>query len=855
MAYLRSIILVWVLSFPVVITALAQQTSGTLSVKEEVGVTLSRLTQKLEAAKPDTNKASLLIQQSHIYWYEKTNQNNFLDSSLIAALAARELCNKLHFIKGSNEANFMICRASVEKGDLKTARAVVSQVYGEERVRILLTISEHFVLLRELRSQIDTAFPILNNAINLSKSIGSSSWYYQSLLLLGKYYFIKGDFGKGKEAVLRIIRSCDSTSDFAGEAHYWSELGIYMPKTDSTYRDIVHCHTMAIKFYLKAGNKKEAAYSLEDKAMSNLVAGQPDSAEREALEAFSWLHAIKEKPSFDTYLFMSDIYQVKGNFPKALNYAIDALNLAGPLSERKKWKAETELGIIYDELNQPEKALPYLKSASDYSISVNDYEMFFWKYRTIEDQIKTGDTKNALKQFLVFAHKVKPMTSNQQEIIAAAYGDLYYALGDFEKAEGYYLEMIEQDKQALPESKKQLGYDNNIHGSEAFYKIGGFYLARKQYATARPYLLYALTGPNSPGAEEKSNMEFSLFKVDSALGKFESAIRHFEHSKNVKDSMFSAIKSRQISELEIQYETGQREKSFLALQNKSMLQNEELEKGRLEKNITLAGVATLFVIAGLAYNGYRNKKRSNLKLTRQQSEINDKNHKLQHLVEDKDKLLSEKDWLLKEVHHRVKNNLQIVMSLLSTQSAYLESVAALDAIHESQHRVQAIALIHQRLYRGSDVTNIGMHAYVSDLVGYLSDCFDTRRQHIRIEQLIEPIYLDLSQTVPLGLILNEAITNAIKYAFDEQGGAIIISMQLIREDELMLHISDNGRGLPADFDLTKTSSLGMEMMKALSKQLGGELKLVNDPGLHISLVFRIEKVLNPGADTLVDLAG
>jgi len=305
--------------------------------------------------------------------------------------------------------------------------------------------------------------------------------------------------------------------------------------------------------------------------------------------------------------------------------------------------------------------------------------------------------------------------------------------------------------------------------------------------------------------------------------------------------------------LEIQYETGQREKSFLALKNQSILQNEELERGRLEKNITLAGTAMLLVIAGVAYNGYRNKKRSNFKLTKQQSEINDQNHKLQTLVEDKDKLLTEKDWLLKEVHHRVKNNLQIVMSLLSTQSAYLEGTAALEAIHDSQHRVQAISLIHQKLYSGSNVATISMPAYVSDLVGYLSDCFDTRHRRIRFEQIIEPVNLDLSQTLPLGLILNEAITNAIKYAFGDEGGEIIVAIQLIGGDGLMLNISDNGRGLPADFNLKEANSLGMEMMKALSKQLGGELKLRNDAGLHISVEFRVEKILSHGADTRIDL--
>jgi two-component sensor histidine kinase len=307
--------------------------------------------------------------------------------------------------------------------------------------------------------------------------------------------------------------------------------------------------------------------------------------------------------------------------------------------------------------------------------------------------------------------------------------------------------------------------------------------------------------------------------------------------KNAKFQQQRAISQSKLQQTELQK---------IGLQRH--IQDAELDRVNLQRNITFGGVATLFIISALAYNGYRNKQRSNFKLQVQQKEINEQNIILQNLLgdkdvllTDKDTLLTEKDWLLKEVHHRVKNNLQIVMSLLSSQSAYLENTAALDAIRESQNRVQAISLIHQKLYSSNNVANIIMPAYVSDLVGYLADCFDTRARGIRIEQLIESINLDLAQAVPLGLIMNEAITNAIKYAFDKKGGKIIVALHQIGSNGLMLHISDNGKGLPEDFDLQKATSLGMEMMKALSKQLGGEFKISNNSGLHISVEFLIER--------------
>ena len=210
---------------------------------------------------------------------------------------------------------------------------------------------------------------------------------------------------------------------------------------------------------------------------------------------------------------------------------------------------------------------------------------------------------------------------------------------------------------------------------------------------------------------------------------------------------------------------------------------------------------------------------------------------------DKDKCLNEKDWLLKEVHHRVKNNLQIVMSLLSTQSAYLQNNDAIEAIRESRNRVQSISLIHQKLYSGSNVASIDMPAYVADLIGYLRDGFDTATQGIRFEQLVEPIKIDLAQAVPLGLILNEAITNAIKYAFPKKDGHVIVGLQTLEHDTVLLTISDNGKGLPEDFDIKTSSSLGMEMMKALSKQLGGTFEIKSKSGTTITIEFQLEKVL------------
>jgi two-component sensor histidine kinase len=245
-----------------------------------------------------------------------------------------------------------------------------------------------------------------------------------------------------------------------------------------------------------------------------------------------------------------------------------------------------------------------------------------------------------------------------------------------------------------------------------------------------------------------------------------------------------------------------------------------------------AGIALLGLILLLGYSRYRLKQQANRQLEEKQTAINLQNDSLKQLV-------NEREWLLKEIHHRVKNNLQIVISLLNSQSLYLKDNAALNVIRESQHRMNSISLIHQKLYQGDNLSGIDMRDYIFELAIYLQDSFDTRGK-IAFLMDIERLILDVSQAVPLGLILNEAITNAIKYAFKEQleDAKISISFRQREQQGLLLSISDNGAGLPPDFDLGNSLSLGMNLMLGLSRQLGGKMELKNEEGLHIQIIVQ-----------------
>jgi two-component sensor histidine kinase len=252
----------------------------------------------------------------------------------------------------------------------------------------------------------------------------------------------------------------------------------------------------------------------------------------------------------------------------------------------------------------------------------------------------------------------------------------------------------------------------------------------------------------------------------------------------------------------------------------------------------------LVFLSGVIYNRYRLKRHSNQLLLLQKRQIHEKNQALEglllekeHLLSHKDTLLEEKEWLLREVHHRVKNNLQIVMSLLSSQAAYLEDDKVLSAIKESQQRVYAISLIHENLYQSENVSLISMDAYVKEVGEYLLDSFQVQGR-IEFHREVAAIDLDIAIAVSLGLIINEAVTNSLKYAFpNRQKGSVSVSLQPVNNGNYLLKVGDNGIGLGSDFDPKCTPSLGMNLMKGLTKQLDGSMKIETTNGLTVSVLF------------------
>jgi len=207
--------------------------------------------------------------------------------------------------------------------------------------------------------------------------------------------------------------------------------------------------------------------------------------------------------------------------------------------------------------------------------------------------------------------------------------------------------------------------------------------------------------------------------------------------------------------------------------------------------------------------------------------------------------LQEKEVLLKEVHHRVKNNLQVISSILNLQSSYVKDEGTLNILKESQNRIKSMAFIHESLYQTKDFSSINFTEYVVNLSQNLIHSYSNFDHEIKLNLDIQNVFLNLDLAIPCGLIINEIVSNALKYAFvdNSHGGEINIDMQ-INGDDLVLKVGDNGKGLPKNIDYRNTESLGLQLVVTLTDQLGGKIELDLEKGTNYTIIFKQNQVKN-----------
>jgi len=656
-------------------------------------------------------------------------------------------------------------------------------------------------------------------------------------ILLSKSFTSKGEYEKSESYANTAIKIFSETDDKPNIAEAFAVLGA--ANYDSReLSETIGIQKKAVQLFEELGNKDKEALARRELGQSYMSDGKMQDGIEELERALATYKAAGEDQVQKTYSLIGIASDQMGDHKTALEYGLKAVQLAEENNDTSGDAAEiyNYAAMTYYHLKQTEKASTYFQKA--YTIA-KKYNGKGLSTMILTNLIRTLTTLKKYREAVVY---LKEMEKDFNEMGFTAQNMLinrcivtYTDLEEYKKATPYV-------NMAVARAAKLNSDDQNL--TLLYPGIVMYYRKTKQYDLTRKYaeLNLALNKKirNMIGISE---MHRTLFTLDSLKSDFESALKHYKFQKIYSDSLYHSNKSKEIAELQIQYDTEKKDKDLLSKDKalllkdkKNLLLQKDSDQANLIKNISLGGLLLFFSILLLLYNRYRTKQKINTILEQQKDEINFKNKNLE-------KLVSEKEWLLKEVHHRVKNNLQMVMSLLYSQSHYLTDIAAKKAIKDSQHRIHSMSLIHKKLYQSDNVVTIKMDIYVAELIEYFRLSFGTG-QRIRFTAEIEDVELDTNQAVPIGLIINEGITNSIKHAFPEGSeGLIKISLAQSPENRITLSISDDGTG-DSNYTADKEfSSLGMKLIKGLTEDLNGVLTIDNENGYTLSIVFPYDEKL------------
>jgi two-component system, sensor histidine kinase PdtaS len=700
------------------------------------------------------------------------------------------------------------------------------------RADVMLDLALSYVFRPgEYKSDLDSAMLWVKQAETVNRPVQDKRIEAKTCFVYSNLFREGGNIAEGSKYIDRslvLYRTIDAPSNM-GEALI-EAANYYSGDDNEMFKKKRQNFVEALALFRRAGNKLREADALKNIGdFDNVLDEDRRLSMKELKEALAIYTSIGYERLYGVYITLANLCNQEGDWPNLLRYCELAVKCGEQTRDTSLQMARiyAETGKAYMQLGKLENAVTFEKKAIGIGKKYDTLEYYVPMMRDLcFSLLHAGRAEEAVGQLKdiekLISSRKKPLPDFQQSAFLSTEVLVYVGIKQYEKAASYAKQYVRILKKypstdyVYMFSSPLIAYFTNTHQG-------------KEAETLADSLLGFAHATNV-----KQNVAvcyLSKSRADSSIGDLQGALINYQLYKKMTDSVLNEASSFQLAQVQVELETEKKDNDIKALQQQEVIQKVRLEHSRVTNIIVIISVIVLSFLLLLLYSRYRIKQRLHRQVEQKQQAINEKNTALEQLV-------NEKDWLVKEIHHRVKNNLQIVISLLNAQAEYLEHPMARSAIQQSRERMEAIAIIHQKLYRTENNTLIHVRAYVYELVDNLQECFANARDiHFQLD--IADIVLDIAQSVPLGLILNEAITNAIKYAYPEgERGTVSISLQPADAGRIELRIADNGRGMPSNFDWKNSSSLGLQLINLLTQQLKGELYFINKNGLEITLHFK-----------------
>lgn len=460
-----------------------------------------------------------------------------------------------------------------------------------------------------------------------------------------------------------------------------------------------------------------------------------------------------------------------------------------------------------------------LVAVSFVAICINGYSQAKSKatindYKTISHIMQEGieqafDNKTALANEAFEKAYLIAKSKNYDELIPViiiAQSRLLALTNDYEKG---------LEKLTLAEPYLNNIVKNSLYGD--FYEFKAqCYVHQKKYAEALESLKLCEKSRNEIEPAKNWRTYNGYARVYNRTNQPELA----EEYSQKADKLAKIQNSKKIlQDLQTELQFNEKDGTILILSSENKKSQLELKKTQFQRKLFLFGLLTFLVLSTFLYVIIKQRNKINKEITKR-NELITKN-------------LEEKEYLIKEIHHRVKNNLQVISSLLSLQSRSVEDENAIQALKESQGRVHSMTLIHQNLYKDGPTSHLDIKEYLSNLSQTLINTYSVTDKPIALKLDLPSVMVDVGKLVPIGLIINELITNSIKYAFQTTKNAELSVMGKFENNNLTLVIGDNGSG----YDFHSNMGFGTKLINIFAKKLNASIVKTEDNGTHVELII------------------
>lgn len=616
---------------------------------------------------------------------------------------------------------------------------------------------------------------------------------------------------------------------------------LYQDLSDYTYSDFpdqsIEYTRKALKIAYKIGYDKGILYN-------NYILGIYYSSISENILALRHLNiansiAIKLKNDFRIANIANEkgiVFSKMGNYSEAIRFSLVALRYYEKTKNLQLLgNSLVNIGILYKHQNKFQQALDYYRKAITVFGKLDNEDSDYSKaavYCNIgQAYLKMGNNEKcieSLNKSQLYADKVANPYLNAENSHTLA--TTFFNKKDYKKAIHYYEKALLSYDSINDQSGKAR---TKIHLAYSFFKDQQFHKA----------LQYNFEGLELAKTIQQLEWQKDAYEDRSEMfaqqRNFKDAFKNHVLFKKINDSMFNVNQAKKITELQMQYSFDKLQQKNKNVQRQTIAKlNNEANRLRFTKNGILLFSIVITIFFGIIFYNYHHGKKQSKIIGEQKAELLIRNYKIQEA-------LSEKEVLLKEIHHRVKNNLQIISSLLNIQAQNIQDINIRETIKEGQSRLHTMSLIHQNLYQSEELDAINIEHYFGELTHYLKDLYNGKSNDVIIAIQAKDLFFDIDTAIPLGLIVNELVSNSFKYAFTDNNKSLI-TIVIDSTDNLnyQLTVSDNGKGMPADFQLKDSKSLGLKLVTILSRQLRGSLHFEVGEGTTFTIKFKDLKVFN-----------